>query len=143
MILSVEVRIDPEERLLGVLHYLDLSSSSARGHRRGSVGLACRRGAVGRHDSRHLPASPRQASAPETKLLVEHHATKVSLGLVMKLAVDGEAACDADLLRVQREDLLVIAGRPQRPLRRLVMHGCPEEALRIGNNAGRFRSQPR
>ncbi|MCT1655711.1 transposase, partial [Brachybacterium muris] len=48
-----------------------------------------------------LAASLREALAPWTKPLAEHHASKVLLDLAMTLAIGGEHASDADLLRCE------------------------------------------
>ena len=61
-------------------------------------------GAVLLTDTLHatgLAASLREALAPWTKPLAEHHAAKVLLDLAMTLAVGGEVARDTDLLRCE------------------------------------------
>ena len=48
-----------------------------------------------------LASSLREALAPWTKPLAEHHAAKVLLDLALTLAIGGEHASDTDLLRCE------------------------------------------
>ncbi|WP_420886638.1 IS1380 family transposase, partial [Brachybacterium muris] len=68
------------------------------------VPAAAHAGAVLLTDTIHatgLAASLREALAPWTKPLAEHHASKVLLDLAMTLAIGGEHASDTDLLRCE------------------------------------------
>ncbi|MCT2297127.1 transposase, partial [Brachybacterium muris] len=48
-----------------------------------------------------LASSLREALAPWTKPLAEHHAAKILLDLALTLAIGGEHASDTDLLRCE------------------------------------------
>ena len=62
-----------------------------------------------------LAASLREALDSWTKPLAEHHSSKVLLDLALTLAIGGEHASDADLLRCEPDLFGDVASAPRSP----------------------------